>query len=130
MSIQSTTPIINLPDIAFLAVQALAGNIIIAIGATSTTGVMVSYTPANGKRFIILNCGVIQDTNRSITTAYVLVRNNGVQHDLLFSTIGNQNKDVISGDILIGNGILTYDMYLYQSPILASVTATFKGFIF
>ena len=130
MSIQSTTPITNLPEIAYLAVQALLGNIIIVIGSTGAVGTITSYTPAIGKRFMILSYHALNSPIRSIYSVGVDIRNNGTINDVILQYPITANSDTIKGDSLLGDGVKTYDMYLSVALPVGAVTSTMKGIIY
>lgn len=110
----------DMGDLQFLRDLAIAGNLIIITGSRSTTGEILSYTPANGKSFFFYKAGVTtSDTSTGTGTALVEIRNDGTAKDYLGGSDPQGGgpsltkvESTIMADKLIGNGTKKYSLHL------------------
>ncbi|MDE1867496.1 MAG: hypothetical protein KGI08_07290 [Thaumarchaeota archaeon] len=129
MSLQSTTPFTNQSSLVSLILFAIQGSIIHQQSAVISTGVITSYTPASGKRFILLRYFFNVIVDSSEFQPQVLIRNNGTIVDSLWVPVSRQESEMMAGDILIGTGIVTYDIFCNGLSQSFEVVGGFKGVI-
>lgn len=121
-------------DIQFLKKKQDEGNLIIQTGTLSTTGELVSYTPATGKKFYLARAKSVADITAVDGNVIAELQNNGVVKDYFIerarSSLGFQERglthtpsgsySIIQGDSLVGDGIKKYRINITS---LTSATA-------
>lgn len=132
----------TLSEVQFLQSKADAGKLIFASGSTGTVSTVVcSYTPANATTFVLYQAKAQNlQLYTSTTGLEVRLRNNGTMREVLIGTAvingagvaftNNSQFSSTKGDILVGNGALTYDIFNFAVPSLAENTfASFEGYL-
>lgn len=129
----------NLTDIQFLQSKADAGDLIIVNATVTAPGagvVLVSYTPPNGRTFVLLKGKVTGYMGNTANHQYYL-RNNTTRQDSVQSIAASQTGDVgikngefsLVGDVLVGDGVKTYDIYNVVSTPSSVIEVTITGYL-
>lgn len=104
----------GLNELEFLASKAAAGKLIIVTGTANASGVIASYTPANGATFILYQAILRLSPTGASRTCTAQLRNNATVLDTLYCSDGSGVPSnapfIIKGDQLIGNGSQSYDI--------------------
>lgn len=125
-------------ELLFLQSKADAGNLIIVTGSVTSNGVVISYTPATGKTFVLYMAKVtiITSDTATVKTTIQLRNNTTVKDTIGFGFNANtltptdwNKKFIIKGDILIGNSSNTYDINLSGISANAIVYGTIIGYL-
>src|SRR6267143_543869 len=96
-------------DLKDLQLKSDSGNLVIVTGSATGTGAVASYTPANGKTFVLY---------KAKARIYAV-------------NIGNFAEEfVIRGDTLAGDGVKTYDINISSiSGAGNTIYATLEGYL-
>lgn len=125
----------ELSDLEFLRDTELLGDIQKVVGSRNSTGVIISFTPANGITFFFLSATLSPGTATS-RICHTDIRNNGVVRDHLSCKIGGGAQSDVSTvvddshqriDKLIGDGALIYDLNIVLISGASNFNATLEG---
>lgn len=131
-------PSTSLSQVQFLASQAALGNLILVQGSVTTGISITTYTPPNGKKFTyVTGSANINENNTVGAVNTVTLRNNGTvreRHTLNDSTgvsIISQSFyfRVAEGDLLTGDGVKIYDLFVESLGVGNSFAGQFEGYI-
>jgi len=126
-------------EIEFLSRQTM----VFATGNTGVTGTIATITPADGLTFVLLGAQVVVTgmsfANANFTSYRVELRNETNVRDVLGgaasfpnavspSNFTFQDRSMVRGDILEGDGIKTYTLELVQENLITRIDGTIYGY--
>lgn len=132
-------------ELQFLQAKSDLGSMIFVSGSITSTAntVIISYTPATGNTFVIVSGSVVCDSDSTavLTGGVCQLRNNTSVREYLSAvaglisggtpfTVSPKTVVLTKGDTLIGNGVLTYDLFqLTAFGTSAKVYGSIQGYL-
>lgn len=123
-------------NLSFLKKKQDSSELIIQTGTVSTTGELVSYTPATGKTFYFISARIRNTTTAGILAVDAQVENNGTAKFYLRvedDTTNQQYKpiDEVLGapDSLVGDGAKKYRINITANASSNTIHGTLIGWI-
>jgi len=131
----------RLSDIEFMAVKAFDGKLIVVEGESTSTGELLSYVPANGKKFYFAG-GHVQHIGGAPTLSHAWdaeLKNDSTivdragAHGTITNGIGAQTAlpqiFQLKGDLLEGDGAKKYSINIAANSDSLNLAGMIYGFI-
>lgn len=127
----------SLGDLEFLRDKELSGDILKASATGTTIGVLTSIIPAAGKTFFYLGYQVNPESgtqqgsihrvrNNAVIRCGTTMKNGGGAAN---SQTNSDNGDGMKIDVLVGDGVLVYDIHVFRIDTGSAIRGFLHGWI-
>ncbi|MDE1871734.1 MAG: hypothetical protein KGI06_05855 [Candidatus Micrarchaeota archaeon] len=130
MAYQTSTPLSNQCELIAKLLLSIRGVTVYQEGTLTTIGVVTSYTPVGGNRFMLLSYKAGIYAGETYKSGIIQIRNNGTPIDKLTCVIQTTHGEIAIGNTMLGDGLITYDMYVSFIDGISAIECAFSGAFF